>query len=430
MDKQAKTKVVSMKFTKHFAFMVGLVSVLVLSGSLAAQHDDWASWRGPNGNGVADGQKPPVVWDDEHNVVWKVAIPGRGHASPLIVGDKIFLATADVAKETQSLVCLTRDGGDQVWETLINEGGFPKRIHENNTHASSTPTCDGEHVFVVFNHHDSVSISSIDLSGKIAWTKKVGDYKPMFPFGFAGSPVLYENLVIAINENEADSAMVAFDRKTGEEVWRATRGGTSYSSPVVAHIGGRDQLLVSGGKTIVSHNPSTGELFWSLEGPWDVTCGTMVWDKASDLVFASGGYPASRTYAINPNGDGEIVWENGVKFYEQSMLCHDGYVYGLSDRGVMYCWQAIDGKEMWKHRLKSPVSASPVWADGNLHISIQDGTTFVIKASPDKFELVAENKLGNQAFSTPAIIDHRIFARVGQQDGDTYQEWLYCIGSE
>ena len=420
-----------MKFTDRFVCLFGLVFVIAFSGNLPAQSpDDWSVWRGPHGNGISDGQNSPVNWNDSQNVVWKAEVPGRGHASPLIVGEQIFLATADEGAETQSLVCYDRTSGEKVWETLISEGGFPKEIHPNNTHASATPSCDGEHVFVVLYHHDQIDLTAVDLSGKIAWTQKVGAYEPMFPFGFAGSPVLYENLIIAVNESEKDSALVAFDRKTGKEVWRTERGSTSYSSPIVTNIGGRDQLIISGGQQVVAHDPSNGKKLWTVQAPWDVTCGTMVWDHDSGLVFASGGFPAQRTMAIRPEGDGEIVWENSVKCYEQSMLCHNGYLYGLSDRGVMYCWRASDGEEMWKQRLEEPVSASPVYAAGNIYISVESGKTFVFKANPEQFESVAENQLGTQAFATPSFVGDKIYVRVGQGSRGDYQEWLYCLGNE
>lgn len=412
---------------------IAVVSTLLCTtASLAAYgQSDWLNWRGPNGNGIAaSGQTPPIQWDTEKNVVWKTKVPGRGHASPTVVGDKILLGTADEAEKTQSVVCFDRATGKQLWQTVVNTGGFPKTIHRKNTHASQTLACDGERVFVVFNHHDAVTVNALDLKGNKIWEKEIGKYKPRFPFGFGTSPIIFESNVIVTSDNEADSAIVAYNTETGKENWRIDRPKfTSYSTPVITEIGGKTQMLISGGKKVHSYDPKTGDLNWESPARWFVSCGTIVWDKDLDLVFVSGGYPQGHTLALKAS-NGEKVWDNNIKCYEQSMICVDGYVYAFSEDGIAYCWKASDGTLMWKDRTKGPECASPVFAGGHIYHVCEAGRMFVVKPNPKKLQVVAENDLGDSAFASPSIVDSQIFYRVGDNSQDEYHEWLYCLGKK
>jgi len=393
---------------------------------------DWARWRGPAGNGIAAAdQKPPVKWSSTKNVIWKTKVPGVGHSSPIVLDSKIFLTTADVANQTQSVLCFDRKSGDQLWKTEINSGGFPAKIHRKNTHASPTVATDGKHLFAVFNHHDTVELAKLDLEGGIVWKKNVGQYSPVYEFGYGATPIVHGNNVIVCNENKVASAIVAYDKESGEENWRIKRNGiSSYSTPVVAKIDGKAQLLLSGGKTVKSFSPADGSENWSAPSNWQVSCGTLVWEAG--LVFASGGFPAQQTLAVN-SGDGAVVWSNPIKVYEQSLLVVDGYVYAHADNSVLYCWRAADGKEMWKSRFskkKLGESVSPVLAGGNIYFTSENGESVVVKQNPNEFELVARNQLGDLAFATPAFCDNRIYARVGDSTTGQDHQWLYCLGKE
>ena len=153
----------------------------------------------------------------------------------------------------------------------------------------------------------------------------------------------------------------------------------------------------------------------------------MVWD--GDMVFASGGFPAQQTLAINAS-TGKLIWDKPAKFYEQSMLVHDGRLYGLSDKGVVYCWRAETGEELFKKRFEFPVSASPIAVDGHIFFTSEKGSTLVIKAGTDEFVEVAKNKLGDSAFASFAVTDNKIYARVGFGAGKARKEFLYCLGTE
>jgi outer membrane protein assembly factor BamB len=200
----------------------------------------------------------------------------------------------------------------------------------------------------------------------------------------------------------------------------------SFSSPVVGQVNGRDDLLLSGGDFVAGYDPHTGQGRWREKGVSIATCGTLVWE--GDMVFASGGYPAKETVAVRVNGNQtQAVWRNGEKCYEQSMLVHDGSLYAINDNGVAFCWDARTGRVRWQQRLGGPVSASLTLAGGNLYYSDERGTTYVFQANPERFVEVARNRLGNESFATPVIIDNQIFLRHADNSAGR-KETLYCIG--
>jgi outer membrane protein assembly factor BamB len=155
------------------------------------------------------------------------------------------------------------------------------------------------------------------------------------------------------------------------------------------------------------------------------TCGTCIWENG--LIFASGGYPDAETVAVRADGSG-VAWKNKVKCYEQSMLVSQGHVYAFSDQGIFYCWEAATGKEMWKQRLKGPVSASPLLVGDTIFATNEAGTTWVIRATPEKYELISQNQLGDSGFASMIATDGQLFVRTSKGDGPSRQEFLYCLG--
>ena len=392
---------------------------------------DWPWWRGPSRNGVAASTAtPPTKWSNTQNVVWKSPVSGRGHSSPIVVGDKVFLETADEAKKVQSVIAFDRKTGKQLWKTDISTGGFVRKNHPKNTEASPTLACDGERLFASFFHHETIQATALDLNGKKLWQETVGSFNPRtLEYGYAPSPTLYRETVIISVEYDGESAITALNSQTGKQVWRTKRQSMiTFSTPVVAHVAGKDQLLLSGAMQVASYDPANGKPLWSTPGTTAATCGTMVWD--GDIVFASGGYPKPETIAVKADGSGTVLWTNNQKCYEQSMLAHDGYVYGLTDGGILFCWRGSDGKEMWKERLKGPVSSSPVLAGGNIYQANEDGTCYVFKPNPEKFDPVAENQLGDEAFPSPAVVGNQIFIRTATGKGGSRREVLYCLSKK
>jgi len=405
-----------------------LLFVLSLSLTVA---NDWASWRGPTANGHAQpGQNIPTEWDDSTNILWQVEVPGHGHSSPTVVGDRIFLTTAYNDRQVQSVLCFSRSSGEMLWETEVNQGGFPERIHKKNTHASPTVACDGERAFATFHAFGGVLLAALNAdNGEVLWIESAGSYVPKYPFGYAPSPTLYGDTVIVASDCEDAGFLRAFSKADGEREWTASRdSATSYSSPIVAQTGGREQLIMSGAGMIASYDPKSGAELWSVKGGPSATCGTLVW--TDNLIFASGGFPSKETLAVKADGSG-VVWSNGEKCYEQSMLVHDGHLYAVTDNSIAICWRVSDGKEMWKERVGGgPISASPILVDGLIYATNEAGTTHIFRATPDGYDEVAVNQLGDEAFATPTITGNRIYARVAKYSGNDRQEYLYAIGQE
>lgn len=389
---------------------------------------DWPWWRGYERNGHAPLQpSPPVSWSAAENVVWRTAIPGRGNGSPTVVGDRIFLATGNERNETQSVLACDRDSGDLLWETTVHQGGLSPTGHQKSSQANGTVACDGERLFIAFLNGGNVVATALDLDGNILWQTPLGPYRPQY--GYAPSPVIYESLVICGGDNKGGGFLAAVHRETGEIVWRRQRpSAATYSSPVVAHVDGRDQVLISGADLVASYDPNDGAELWSCPGTTESTCGTIVWDD--QRVFASGGYPVQQTICIDAR-TGTEVWRNDRKCYEQSMLLYDGHLYAVDENNIAWCWDAATGDEVWRGRLRGAFSASPVLTpEGNIYATSEAGETFIFKAAPSAFSLVAENQLGDEAFATPTICGGCIYFRVAENSGGRRQEYLYCIGSD
>jgi outer membrane protein assembly factor BamB len=396
---------------------------------------DWPWWRGPSrdGHAPADAPAPPLKWGEAENVLWKAPVPGRGHASPVVVGGRVFLATADDAAQTQSVIAFDRRDGKMAWRTDVNRGGLRPKLNAKNTHATGTVACDGDRVFVLFFLKNSAQLSALGVAdGKQLWQVDLGAVEDkQYGHGLASSPVLYAGTVIVAAESDAgNSFLVAVDRATGKEVWRTPRpANTSYSTPSIGRVAGRDQLLISGADQVSGYDPATGKQLWSAPGTTKVTVGTLVWD--GDVVIASGGFPQPGTLAVRPAADGsaKVLWKNSQKSYEPSLLAHAGHVYALTDNAMAFCWRIEDGKEMWKRRLEGTVSASGVVAGGHVYWPNGRGTTYVFKPTPEKFELVAENVLGEESLASPAVAGGQIFLRVASRDAGARHETLYCIGA-
>lgn len=383
---------------------------------------DWPYWRGIALSGAA-GENPhvPLSWSGEKNIVWKAAVPGRGHSSPAIRGDRIYLATADETRKTQHLLAYDRRTGKSLWNTTLRNGRWPE-THPKNTHASASPACDGERVYITFVNDEKTWLAATDLNGKLLWEVESGPFQSQF--GFASSPALYKSLVIVLGDSSGTSFLAAHHRQTGEVVWRVKRNDKcSYSSPLVVSLAGKDQLIAAGGNSISAYNPLTGERYWTCTGPTDTISGTPTfWN---DLLFVSAGYPGSKTMCLKTDGTGDItgtprvVWENGQKCYVPSLVAFDGLVYGVTDEGIALCFDAATGKEQYKKRLGGNFSASPIVAAGHLFVPNEEGRMFVYKTGP-KFEAAAENDLGDGGFASPVIAGNQIFVRTSQ--------YLYCIG--
>ncbi len=391
---------------------------------------DWPWWRGPNRNGVAAAdQTPPVEWDAKKNILWKTPVPGRGHGSPIIVGDRVFLATADEEKETQSVLCFDRNTGKQLWKTELHQGGFESTGRQGNqksTKASSTIACDGERLFINFPNHDAVFINALSMDGEKLWQKKITDY--VMHQGYGSSPAIYGPLVIVSADNKGGGVIAAYNRTNGDLVWQQDRPKLpNYPSPIILPVAGRDQLLFTGCNLVSSFDPLTGKKSWEIEGATTECVTSTVSD--GEYVVSSGGYPDNHISAVRGDGSGEVVWRNKIRVYVPSLLVHEGHLYGVTDAGIAICYELATGKRIWRQRLGAKFTASPVLVGDQIYAVSEDGRTFIFNASVDGYKSIGENKLADEVIATPAICGGRIYIRGAEMIDDRRQEMLYCIGT-
>lgn len=394
----------------------------------AVGENDWPWWRGPGRNGLAAAdQQPPLRFSETENVIWKAPIPGRGHGTPIVVGEQIFLATADEANEVQMVLCYDRRTGKQLWKTDVHRGGFMEGGNKKATHASSSLACDGERLFINFLNDGAVYTTALDRDGKQLWRTKISDY--VIHQGYGSSPAVYGPLVIASADNKGGGAVAGLDRVTGKIVWRNERPATpNYASPIILNVAGRDQLFLTGCDLVSSFDPLTGKKLWEIEGATTECVTSTVTDGRH--IYSSGGYPRNHLAAVRADGSGEIAWENNTRVYVPSLVAHAGRLYGVTDAGVAACWDSATGEQLWQGRLGGVFTASPVLVGDRIYAINESGAAFVFRADPKKFELLAENKLGDEVFATPVILGGRIYQRVVHDSGEGRQETLYCLGEK
>ncbi len=382
--------------------------------------EDWPCWRGADGTNTAPDSSPPLRWSVSENIAWQVPIPGRGHASPCVWGERIFVATADDARQTISLLCIDRDTGRTHWQSELHRGGLRDR-HAKNSHASATPACDGRHVYVTSAVNGSVWVTAVDFAGRIVWQRAAGPYEARW--GYGSSPTIYKSLIIVAADNKGAridrlrgaSFLAAMHRQTGEIVWRIERpAGDSFGTPIVATVSGRDQLLLAGKGAVHSYDPATGDLLWTCRWSAERAANTLAFDE--DHVFASARHPQGELLCIRADGRGDvtsthIVWREKQSAGEvPSPVLHEGLLYSLGDEGILSCLDAATGNVMWKRRLGGSMSASPLIAGGHLYGCNEEGVTFVVKLG-GRGEVVAENALGDGLFASPVVSGDRLYLR-------------------
>ena len=389
----------------------------------------WWSWRGPTANNHAPkGSTVPDAITPEA-AVWSVDVPGRGHSSPIVAGDAIYLTTHDRKDKTQSVLAFNREDGSLLWSVVAHTGGIPTGNHPKNTEASPSVACDGEAVYASFYNDDAIRVTKISLAGVIDWQVSAGRYRPtQYEYGYAASPQIYGDTVLVAADFDGASYITALSRNDGREVWKTPRSqAISFSSPIVAEVAGREQLLLSGGNRVAGYDPSTGKRLWQNPGATTMaTCGTMVW--TDNLVFASGGYPKPQTVCIDASGgEGEIVWSNREKCYEQSMLIVGDSLYGVTDAGIAFCLDTATGKTQWKERLGGKYSSSPILVGSKIHVFNESGQGFCYEASPDAYREQSRHTIGDEMFATPSVVDSTMYLRTAVSQRGRRQERLLAV---
>jgi outer membrane protein assembly factor BamB len=402
--------------------------ILALAGATATA-EDWPAWRGPRSDGTVTEKGFPLTWTDTQNVKWKTELRGTGHSSPVVSKGKVFVAGCVEAEKKRVLYCVDRATGKILWERTSVVSDLEQK-HNENSWASSTPAADGERVYISFFDKPEMRVYCYDYAGKLLWEKNPGEFHSKH--GFCSPPMLYKDLVIVNGDQDAPKGQTAFivalDRKTGEERWRADRPNKirSYCPPVVIDAAGKKQLVLTGCKCVASYDPDTGKQNWIIDGPTEQFVSSMVLHNG--ILLLTAGFPEHWVMAIDPSGSGNVtkthvLWsKKNEGGYVPSPVAHAGKLFLVDDRGVASAWEVKTGKQLWKERLSGKGHhASAVAADGRVYLTSDDGTTFVLKASAE-FEVLAKNPLGERVFASPAFSDGEIFLRGAKH--------LWCIGGK
>jgi len=429
--------------------VVGLFVVWIFWISLSETKNEsgdqvyWPHWRGPQATGVSPTGAPPMKWDENKNVRWKTVLPGKGHATPIIWGDTIFVTTAiPTDREIENpekggaispthflkfeLMALDRETGSILWQRTAREQGPHEGTHATATWASNSPVTDGNYVYA---HFGSFGLYCYDMNGNLVWEKDLGDMSVRLTFGEGSSPVLHGDKIVILWDHQGQSFIVALNKKTGEELWKVDRDEeTSWSSPIVVEHGGRTQVITSATNRTRSYDLETGNLIWDTSG---VTLNAIPSPVASeDLVFVMSGFRGNILQAIrfgSAKGDitdsKNIAWEHDRDTpYVPSPLLYGNILYFLkSNSGVLSCFDATTGKSHYgPKRLEGleGVYASPVGADNRVYLPAQNGTTLVIERGPE-FKILAQNSLPDAFDASPAIVGKELYLRGHKA--------LYCI---
>ena len=434
---------------KLILVIVLLSSVVVLTSTAGAAN--WPQWRGPGGTGVSAETNLPAEWSPAKNIRWKTPVAGRGHSSPVVWGNKIFLTTAiegDVVpgakavthmddgkvflhpdsvgadrKHTFKVICLNADTGKILWEQTAFEGTPYDDRHRKSSYAASTPATDGKLVYAFFG---TEGLFAYDLNGKPAWKAELGKLATL-GMGTGTSPILHENLVIVQCDEEAGAAsfIVALDKKTGKEVWRTPRKvQASWTTPILVAGTARTELITSGNETVIAYDPATGKELWSHKGVASNAIPSPVANR--EMVFVSAGFPEKIVMAIKLGASGNlgdsVIWKYAKgTAYVPSPILYGDYLYLTTDRGILTCLDARTGEVKYEGgRIPIPATftASPIAFEGKILLTSEDGDTFVVKAGP-KHEILGTNSVGEPVYASPAVADGKIFIR-GEKN-------IYCV---
>lgn len=423
---------------------VGLAGVWLATVVWGAEPAWWPSFRGPQASGLATNQNPPERWDvpAKHNVRWRTRIPGLGHSSPVVWADRVFVTTAvgrgraelklglygDVESVDRhephrwQVLCLSLRDGRILWQRTVREGIPAVRRHPKSSHANPTPATDGQRVVAFFG---SEGLYAFDLEGRLLWSRDLGLLDsgyfehPQAQWGFGSSPVLYDGVVIVQCDVQTNSFIAAFDARDGRQRWRTPRHDVpTWSTPTVICHGSRTQVVANGYRHIAGYDFHTGQLLWRLDGGGDIPVPTPVFGHGLIFITSSHG-PRSPIYAIRAEATGDlslpagqttnafVVWSSPRRGnYMQTPIVVGEHLYCCTDAGLLACYQALTGQSVYRERLSrragAAFTASPVATTDRLYYTSEQGYVYVVRTG-DRFEVVADNPLGEPCLATPAL---------------------------
>jgi len=415
---------------------------LILGLTLPASAEDWGRFRGPNGTGISEAKSIPTQFEDS-SYLWKTEIPGTGNSSPVSAKGKVFLQSSSPDQTHRSLSCVDLATGTIDWTKDVPGGKV--KIHAKNSAASSTPATDGERIYAIFWDGSAVALHAFDFAGKALWMAPLGAFASQHGVGM--SPIVVDDMVIVNFDMDERATVLAFETKTGKEVYRIPRTAyrASYSTPFLTEGKGGRELIVASTAGVSGYEPKTGKELWTWTWKFAGAPLRMVSSPIAHngMIFATTGDGGGdrNMVGIRDRGQGDVtkanlVWEiasdkkdkakvgsRAATAYVPTMLAKGDHLYWVTDIGLATCVEAKTGKLMWSERLgSSGVSASPIMIDGKILALTEDGTAYFFKADPAKYSLVGKSKLGEATFASPAVADGKLLIRTKTQ--------LLCIGSK
>lgn len=406
-----------------------ILAIGAFASAKNAAAENWAHWRGPTGNSVANAT-PPTSWSDTENVKWKVAIPGKGSGSPVVWDQQVFVVSA-VPKPTQpqmlqfKLFCFDRQSGKLVWEQTAIEAIPHQETHSTNGFASASPCTDGTHIYA---HFGSRGMYCYTMQGELVWKRDLGKMQTRNGFGEGSSPVLAGDMIIVPWDHEGPSSLFALNKLTGETIWEAKRDEpTCWATPLIVDVDGAKQVIMNGQVSARAYDLETGKELWRCAGQTERPAASAV--AGDGLIFVTSGFRGAFLGAFRPDGRGDIEGTQHVAWTIDedtpdvaSPLLSKGRLYFHKGKsGQLSCVDAATGKPHYMaNRVNglSNIYASPVAAGGYVYLTDRSGTMVVIEDSPT-FKIVATNSVGETVDATPAPVDNELFIR-----GEAH---LFCI---
>lgn len=410
---------------RHRYFVTAFLLGFICTTSIKA--GDWPRFHGPNGTGIASDSKLPVKWTKD-NVLWKIKIPGVGKSSPIVSKGKVFLQSSSEDGDHRFVLCIDAKSGDIDWTKKI--AGKKAHTHKLNTLASSTGCADDKQVYFAIWDGDGVNIHAFTYKGKEVWKQPLGKFRSQH--GPGGSPIVHDNTLVYAFDMDGLATVYALDTTNGKIKWQTSRTPyrASYSAPFLREgKDGKQEVVVTSSAGITGYDLEKGsenwKYVWEHPRPGNVMRTVACSPRADGIIVATSGSGAGNREVIAVDlNEGSPVLAYTMKRdfpYVPSMLAKGKYFYVVHDRGIAACIEAKTGKVIWKERLGSAVSASPVMANDKIYVPGENGSVFVIEPST-KFNLIAKNELDESFGASPAVANDRLYLRG--------QEYLFCIGKK
>lgn len=401
------------------------------------QDTNWSHFRGSNLNCIAPGNHIPQKWNDSLNIVWKTSVKGKGWSSPVIWGEQVWITSATPEGKEMYALCYSLKTGKELYSIKLFQQDKIYGKHDLNSYATPSPCIEQGFVYIHFGTTGTACLSTKD--GSVIW--KRDDLNCEHVQGPASSPLIYKNMLILHLEGTDVQYIAALDKTTGKTIWKTERprelydklqpiGKKAYITPIVISVNGRDLLISNGSAVCIAYDVKTGREVWRVIQGEDSTISMPFFENGlvyfyTGFVTEPGGGQYCELLAVDPSGTGDIssthiVWRLKEPILQLlTPLIKDGLIYTVNTKNQLRCLEAKTGKIVYTQRMTGRYNSSPVYSDGLIYFTSLSGETSVIREGR-KYELVAKNKLKGEIQATPAISGDRLIIRTSSD--------IYCIG--